>query len=88
VYSIPDLTRTDAPLRQARFGDGETDEDRVFREEGAALALFGTFYWQLHAVYGDQAEAVFQRFTDGLEPYAVASDGSIYFYDPATGGDR
>jgi hypothetical protein len=86
AYSIPDVARSDASPRQARFGDGNTDEDRVFRDEGAALVLFGSFYWQLHAVYGDEAEAMRVLFTEGLKPYATTADGSIYFYDP-TGGE-
>lgn len=84
AYDVPELIRAEAQLISARFGDGETGEERIFREEGAALILFDSVYWQLRGVYDQNADARLDAMTEGLEVFAELSDGAIYFYPDQT----
>ncbi len=80
AYDLPELIRAEPQLISTRFGDGESGEERIFREEGAALILFDSVYWQLRGVYDEQADARLASMVEGLDLYAGLSDGAIYFY--------
>jgi hypothetical protein len=85
AYDIPELLYG-APLSNyARFGDGDSGEDRIFRRDGAALVLFDSAYWQFREIYGDRADSRFENFLNGLEVYAQLADGGIYFYPRSDG---
>ncbi len=64
-----------------RFGD-DTSEDaaNIFREEGAALVLFDSIFWQLEPLGHDRAKAKIEALTEGLEIFFESTDGAIYFY--------
>ena len=79
-YDVPELLRAEPQLEFLRFGDGQAGEERIFREEGAALILFDSVYWQLRGIYDERAEARLESMVDGLELYADLRDGAIYFY--------
>ena len=79
-YDVPELLRTEPQLEFVRFGDGEVGEERIFREDGAALILFDSVYWQLRSVYAVRADARLASMVEGLVLYADLGDGAIYFY--------
>ena len=79
-YDVPELLRGEAQSEFLRFGDGKAGEERIFREDGAALILFDSVYWQLRGVYDEQAGTRLASMIDGLVQYADLSDGAIYFY--------
>ncbi|MFV2044383.1 MAG: hypothetical protein ACC700_14265 [Anaerolineales bacterium] len=79
-YDVPELLRAEQQVKFLRFGDGESGEERIFRENGAALVLFDSVYWQLRGVYDEQADTRLASMVDGLDLYADLSDGAIYFY--------
>jgi len=79
-YDVPELLRVEPQSEFLRFGDGEAGEERIFREDGAALILFDSVYWQLRGVYDEQADARLASMVEGLDLYADLRDGAIYFY--------
>lgn len=81
-YDVPEILRADPQTEFVRFGDGDSGEERIFREEGAALILFDSVYWQLRGVYDERADERLASMLDGLELYADLGDGAIYFYPP------
>jgi hypothetical protein len=80
AYDVPELLRGEPLETLTRFGEGDFGEERIFREQGAALVLFDSIFWQLRPMYGDQTEARLQQLTEGLDLYADLADGAIYFY--------
>ena len=80
AYDVPELAFGEPLAEWSRFGDGKFGEERIFREQGGALILFNSAYWQLRPIYGDEAEARLEKLTEGLELYANLVDGAIYFY--------
>ncbi|MFQ5921612.1 MAG: hypothetical protein ACE5M4_02110 [Anaerolineales bacterium] len=84
AYDVPELIRAEPQLISTRFGDGESGEERIFREQGAALILFDSVFWQLKAIYDQDADSRLEAMTEGLEVYAELSDGAIYFYPDLT----
>ncbi|HEX7432734.1 MAG TPA: hypothetical protein VF326_03690, partial [Anaerolineaceae bacterium] len=79
---IPELeSKTPQPLGQP-FGDDLNDSvQTLFRNGKAVLVLFNQAYWQFDAIYGGQAtQTRFKAFTNGLSPYYIGGDGSIYYY--------
>jgi hypothetical protein len=66
-----------------RYGDDPADPaQKAFRENGAALVLFNTSFWQFRQLYGNQTTQRLEYFTQGLFLYAQLGDGAIYFYNP------
>lgn len=63
------------------FGEGGSNLDRIFREEGAALLLHQPqFENDLRKLMGDSAKERVEIFTDNLKIYQKSYDGSVYFY--------
>ncbi len=85
AYDLPQIQQAERASSFSRFGDGNTAEERVFREEGAALVLFDSIRWQLHGIYGGDAEFRLERLTQGLHLHVLTEDGAIYFYDDIRG---
>ncbi|GMR10742.1 MAG: hypothetical protein BMS9Abin28_1565 [Anaerolineae bacterium] len=81
TYDIPELI-TREPLESfPRFGGGITGADRLFREEGAALALSYNAPYQFYWIYYEDAERRLAALTDGLYLHSKVEDGAIYFYE-------
>lgn len=80
-YVISELSLSQPLPAAGSFGNGESQEEEVFRNENAALILFwNSFNDQLKKVYGDQSEERLKQFIAGLTPYVETQDGGIYFY--------
>ena len=63
------------------FGEGESDLDRIFREDGAALLLHEPqFENDLRKLMGDAAKESVEAFSENLEIYQKSYDGAVYFY--------
>ena len=80
AYDVPELLRAQPQEISLAFGDGQPGEERMFREEGAALVLFDSVFWQMRGVYGERAEERLEAMVGDLDLYADLSDGAIYFY--------
>ena len=81
AYRIPELERRQLVGEFARFGaDSRDGVQRLFREEGAALVLFGSIRGQFIDLYGEKGDARLLAFTEGLEVAADRWDGVIYYY--------
>jgi len=64
-----------------RFGDDRSDPvSAIFKEDGAALVLFDSIFWQLGPLDHDRAKAKIETLTEGLETFLESTDGAIYFY--------
>lgn len=85
AYDLPEIQRAERLPNFDRFGDGNTPEERVFREEGAALVLFDSIRGQLYGIYREDAESRLEVLTQGLHLYLAGNDGAIYFYDNLRG---
>jgi hypothetical protein len=85
AYDLPEIQRAERLPNFDRFGDGNTPEERVFREEGAALVLFDSIRGQLYGIYREDAESRLEVLTQGLQLYLAGNDGAIYFYDNLRG---
>lgn len=84
AYPLPE-TKDNQPVdSNAHFGLRTQDEAEVtFRQNGAALVLFSNANIQLMRIYGEEWQAAFRSFTDGLFVYYDGPDGVILFYtDP------
>lgn len=85
AYRIPELESGIPVASYRRFGDDPLDPtQRLFRDEGAALVLYTSAYWQFERVYGPDAETRLQSLVAGLDVYALERDGAIYFYPGRT----
>ncbi len=81
AYDIPELSRKEPLPEYYRFGNDVQDKvQKVFREEGAALVLFDTAYWDFWPLYGDDTQARLDKLIDGLYLDFEATDGGIYYY--------
>jgi hypothetical protein len=82
AYEIAELWHREALEHPQTFGDDMSDEaQRVFREDGAALVLFNSAYWQFDGLYFEKTQERFDLFTRGLYEYYRGWDGAIYFYE-------
>jgi hypothetical protein len=81
AYAVPELEYgIEYPISQ-QFGQDPKDEiQTVFRDQGAALALFSSAYWQFFELYGDAAGERLERFKGDLLLHSSHVDGEIYFY--------
>ena len=81
AYDLPLRPESDPDSALIRFGDGHGELDQVFREDGAALAVFNSISGQLAERYGEQAAgARLAELTQGLELFARLDDGEVFFY--------
>jgi hypothetical protein len=82
AYEIPELWNKTVLENPKAFGEDVRDEaQRIFREDGAALVLFNSAYWQFNDLYGEKTPERFELFTQGLYKYYQGQDGAIYFYE-------
>ncbi len=81
AYDISELVDK-APIDvEAQYGSNLDDPpQKAFREQGAALVLFNSAYWQFEPLYGDQTSKRLQSLTTGMTVYYQTNAGSIYFY--------
>ena len=83
AYDIPELMSDEPLMVFSGFGDDTEDEiHRIFREEGAALVLFDSVYWQMLPRYGEETDLRLEALTQGLRLYSRPWDGAIYYYEP------
>jgi hypothetical protein len=81
AYDIFELINAVPQDISNRYGDDPNDPaQKAFRENGAALVLFRSSYWQFEQLYGDQTIKRMEYLTQGLFLYAQAWEGTIYFY--------
>lgn len=84
TYRIPEIWERKHFDAFYTFGDDENDKvQRAFRDEGAALILFHSAYWQLYPMYKEDTEERLRALTSGLYQYYQGGDGAIYFYRSA-----
>jgi hypothetical protein len=77
------LINNEPQVLTGRFGDDPTDSvQKAFRENGDALVLFNSSFWQFNKIYGDQTNQRLDNLTQGLYLYAQLRDGAIYMYSP------
>lgn len=80
AYDLPELVRREKLRVYPRFGDGPDEEDRIFREYGAALVLFDSAWLHFYQIYEAQTDARLAALTEGLELRARTADGAMYSY--------
>jgi hypothetical protein len=80
TYNIPELMPGRERGLGDPFGDGPSGEDRIFREDGAALILFSSVRQQLQTIYPGEGQLRLELMTQGLTTYAELSDGTFYLY--------
>jgi hypothetical protein len=84
AYDISELMNAEPQAITNRFGDDLNDPaQKAFRENGAALVLFQSIFWQLEHLYGTQTSQRMENLTKGLSLYAQEEDGAVYFYPSA-----
>jgi hypothetical protein len=84
AYDISELMDAEQQDITSRFGDDLSDPaQKAFRENGAALVLFDSIFWQLEHLYGTQTDQRMEYLTRGLSLYAKEEDGVVYFYPSA-----
>ncbi|MFQ5921611.1 MAG: ArnT family glycosyltransferase [Anaerolineales bacterium] len=81
AYDLPELIGHEVVEPFTRLGDGDSEADRVFREEGAALALFFSVPYQFYWIYFEDTEERLAALTEGLHIHSDLGDGTIYFYE-------
>ncbi len=84
AYDLPELVQGVKLRSYARFGEGQDHEERLFREEGAALVLFNSAYLHFYRIYEAGTEDRLEALVQGLQLKALYEDGAIYFYQPLT----
>jgi hypothetical protein len=86
-YNIPELTQQREVELYTRFGDGDTPEDRLFRECRATLVLFGSAFDQFVVLYDQHYVKRWETFRDGLALVGSAPFVEVFIYDnPDTTG--
>lgn len=89
AFQIPELENGEPSIEYLAFGERpKTLAEKLFRENGAALALFDTAFWDFYELYGEATEDRLKALTGGLYLYADLSDGGIYFWDEANAPQR
>ena len=81
TYDIPELITREPTELFTRLGQADTEADRIFREEGAALALFYNAPYQFYWIYFEDTEKRLSALTDGLYVHSTSGDGTVYFYE-------
>ena len=65
------------------YGDGDLENDVgqiKFKEDGAALVLFDSIYFQMNELYGDNTDQRIDALIHGLDKAFRGADGTIYYY--------
>ncbi len=81
-HGIEELSRLEPLSVFTRYGDGDGERQRLFREDGAALVLFNSAFDQFSSLYPQRSQERLEALTDGLNVYSEGNDGAIYFYRP------
>ncbi len=79
-YSIEELIRQEPLSVFTRYGEGNGESQKLFREDGAALVLFDSAFDQFSNLYPQRSQERLEALTDGLSAFSVGNDGAIYFY--------
>jgi hypothetical protein len=79
-HGIEELSRLEPLSVFTRYGDGDGERQRLFREDGAALVLFDNALNQFSNLYPQRSLERLEALTDGLSAFSVGNDGAIYFY--------
>jgi 4-amino-4-deoxy-L-arabinose transferase-like glycosyltransferase len=79
-YGIEELSRQEPLSVFTRYGDGDGEDQKLFREEGAALVLFDSAFDQFSSLYPQQSQVRLEALIDGLSEFSEGNDGAIYFY--------
>jgi len=87
AYDIPELRRSEPLPSFQRFGDDdESNVQRLFREQGAALVLFHTINVHFYPLYHEDVDQRLKAFTMDLYLYGEYADGAIYFHNKESAG--
>jgi len=82
AYEISELVAGIPLDTYCPFGANLTNvEEKVFREQGAALVLFDSVYWRFWQLYEQDTQRRLDEFISGLYLYYDGWDGKIYFID-------
>ena len=79
-YGIQELSRQEPLSIFTRYGDGDGESQKLFREDGLALVLFDSAFDQFSNLYPERSQERLEALTDGLSAFSVGKDGAIYFY--------
>jgi hypothetical protein len=85
AHFMPEVLETEPSKNLYMFGDGIPDNPQqvAFREDGAALALFSSVYYQLENIYYEKTTEKLTSLVQGLSLYRqFGKDDVIYFYKP------
>jgi hypothetical protein len=67
--------------QSSQFGESPTEPARaILRDNGGALVLFDSIYWQLWPKYGSGTQDRLDDLVSGLHLQTMTDDGGIYFY--------
>ncbi len=80
-FDIPELVLQQELEQFNRFGEGDTDTDRLFRECGAVLILFDKAFEQFVLLYDEAHAERWISFNDGLTLVHDAGDALVLVYD-------
>ena len=83
AYTLAEPRQTGPAATFTRYGDGDLTNDRaqrVFKEDGAALVLFGSIIDDLQPLYGERTQERLQALVQGLRTAYTGNDGWIYYY--------
>lgn len=84
AYDIPELLDCEPRVPFRRFGESAGDvTETIYREDGAALVLFSSAYWQFDAIYHPDTQARLDAFVAGLDVRTSCPDGEILYYASA-----
>ncbi len=83
-YTIYEIEQQEPVEVFESFGDGPSEAERVFRDEGAALVLFDTAEDQFESLYGNKADERLGIFLGAAETVFLGEDGSILFANSAS----
>ena len=81
AFDIPELVRQTEVDQFTRFGDGDTHEDRLFRECQAVLVLFDSAFDQFVVLYDQDYVKRWDSFNNGLVLVGSLQDAKVLVYD-------
>ena len=88
AYDIRELIEKRKVDQYLPFGSDTTSGvENLFRDDGAALVLFRSAFWQFYDLYQEDTDARLDAMVEGLYQYRDLGDGSIYFYDRESAPD-
>ena len=83
AYTLAEPRQAKPDTTFTRYGDGDLSNDRaqrVFKENGAALVLFGSIIDDMQPLYGERTQERLQALVKGLRTSYTGDDGWIYYY--------